>query len=135
MTVVDPDLARRLAAQGDVPDALPVPATPCPVSERELQVLVLVAEGVSSHAIASELGIAHATVRSVLQRAFNRTGVPSRCGLVAQLFRSGHLRWVAGRVQVDLDPPPRLFWLAGRPMLVTDAERAVEALRGPRRAA
>lgn len=127
MTAVDPDLARRLAAQGDVPQALPVPVAPCPVTARELQVLALVAEGVPTGAIGRRLGITWDTVRSHLIHAARRTGLSGRCALVAWAFRAGYLRWVGDRVVADHDPRPRLFWFKDRPMPVEQAEQACAA--------
>ena len=56
------------------------------LSERELQVLRLVAAGKSNHAIAVELFLSDHTVRRHLQNIFRKLGVSSRTGAVAFAF-------------------------------------------------
>ncbi|HEX6346051.1 helix-turn-helix transcriptional regulator [Umezawaea sp.] len=53
-------------------------------SPRQNEVLLLVAEGLSSKEIARRLAISPKTVESHLQRLFDRYGVRNRAGLIAK---------------------------------------------------
>lgn len=59
------------------------------LSEREWDVLVYAAEGLTNREIAERLGIAEPTVKKHCQRMFAKTGCANRAGLVA-LFLRGH---------------------------------------------
>ena len=63
-----------------------------PLSARETEVVVLVAEGMTTHAVASRLRISHRTVHKHLENAYRKLGVSSRAELVTQAFRRGVLR-------------------------------------------
>jgi DNA-binding CsgD family transcriptional regulator len=54
-----------------------------PLSDRELEVLALVAEGRTSRQVASSLGISQHTVRRHLENTFAKLGVTSRAAAVA----------------------------------------------------
>jgi DNA-binding CsgD family transcriptional regulator len=60
------------------------------LSERELEVVRLVALGQSSPEIADELGIAHDTVRTHVRNAMAKVGARSRAHLVAKTLGEGH---------------------------------------------
>ena len=62
------------------------------LSERELEVLVLVAEGFTNHEIAKKLYISNATVKTHLQHIFGKLGVPNRTSAVTQALSYGYLR-------------------------------------------
>ena len=62
------------------------------LSERELEVLVLVAEGFKNHEIAQQLRISNATVKTHLQHIFAKLGVSNRTAAVTQALACGFLR-------------------------------------------
>ena len=64
-------------------------ATPAKMSEREVEVLRLVAEGLANKAIARQLGIAERTVKAHLTNIFQRIGVTDRTQ--AALWARDHL--------------------------------------------
>lgn len=61
------------------------------LSERELDVLRLVAEGLSNKEIARSVFISESTVKTHLVHAFSKLGVTSRTGAVAEARRHGLL--------------------------------------------
>ena len=60
-----------------------------PLTERETEVLLLVASGLSNEAIAEELGIARRTVDTHLTRIFTKTGSRNRGDLALYALRHG----------------------------------------------
>ncbi|NMX03793.1 response regulator [Mobiluncus mulieris] len=62
------------------------------LSERELQVVRLVAEALGNKQIASELDISVATVKKHVQSIMNKLGAKNRAGIVAEAFRAGLLQ-------------------------------------------
>jgi PAS domain S-box-containing protein len=60
-----------------------------PLSQREIEVVRLVALGMSSREIAAELQIAHHTVRTHVRKAMVKTGARSRAHLVAKALADG----------------------------------------------
>jgi NarL family two-component system response regulator YdfI len=69
-----------IAAAGDLPD---------PLSERELEVLDLVAEGLSNKLIAHRLSISEHTVKTHVASIFGKLGASSRTEAVSQAIRRG----------------------------------------------
>ncbi len=63
-----------------------------PLSDRELEVLALVAEGRSNREVAEALDLAASTVKSHLDRVFDKLGAPDRAAAVALAVRSG---WIS----------------------------------------
>jgi PAS domain S-box-containing protein len=61
------------------------------LSERELEVVRLVALGSSGPQIAEELNIAHDTVRTHVRNAMEKVGARSRAHLVAKTVGEGHV--------------------------------------------
>jgi DNA-binding CsgD family transcriptional regulator len=61
------------------------------LTDREQQVLRLLADGETSAAIASNLGVGESTVRTHVERMRSKLGVNTRAGLVALGFRLGFL--------------------------------------------
>jgi DNA-binding CsgD family transcriptional regulator len=59
------------------------------LSERELEVIRLIAHGASGPEIADELGISHNTVRTHAANAMGRVGARSRAHLVAKVLGDG----------------------------------------------
>ena len=77
-----PDYARRLLeAFGETPTQ---EALLDPLSERELEVLRLVAEGFTNLEIAENLVIAHSTVKTHINRIYTKLGVDTRTQAVAR---------------------------------------------------
>lgn len=62
------------------------------LSERELQVVRLVAEALGNKQIASELDISVATVKKHVQSIMDKLGTDNRAGIVAEAFRAGLLQ-------------------------------------------
>ena len=61
------------------------------MSDRELEVLVLVARGERNKEIARHLGISERTVKAHLTSIFNKLGVDSRAAAVAEAGMQGLL--------------------------------------------
>jgi DNA-binding NarL/FixJ family response regulator len=84
----DPDellaRARRLLARTRPPAALDTPLT-----AREIQVLQLLADGLTQETIAEELFISVKTVATHIQRIITKLGVHSRTEAVALAYRTG----------------------------------------------
>ena len=89
-TLLPPSVAARVVAHLDRAAASPpVDAT---LSERELEVLRLVAEGQRNKEIADMLGITERTVKAHLASAFNKLGATSRAEVIARAMAAGLLR-------------------------------------------
>lgn len=80
-TVLDPEVAQRLYRRMQQPRA--------DLSAREVEVLGLVAQGLSNRAIAKQLFVSEATVKSHLVHAFTKLGVDSRTAAVAAARERG----------------------------------------------
>jgi DNA-binding NarL/FixJ family response regulator len=85
-TVLAPSVASRLV------DRMRRPHAADALSARELQVLQLVAAGLSNSDIGKELFISEATVKTHLLRTFAKLGVSDRTAAVTTAIASGHLR-------------------------------------------
>lgn len=81
-TVLAPTVAARLA------DRLRAPA-PADLTAREVEVLALVAKGLSNSEIGRELFIGEATVKTHLLRAFQKLEVTDRTAAVTAAYRQG----------------------------------------------
>jgi len=68
-----------------------------PLSQRELEVLQLVAEGLSNKQIARELIIAESTVRYHLTSIFNKLGVDTRTHALAVAAQNGYIQLGSAR--------------------------------------
>jgi DNA-binding CsgD family transcriptional regulator len=79
------DPAERAAAE-------PAPDGGTRLTARQLQVVALLADGLSAEEIAAQLSVATSTVYRSVERAKARTGVRSRSELVAFAIRAGLLR-------------------------------------------
>jgi two-component system NarL family response regulator len=78
--VLTPVLLRELARDG---------AAEPPLTERELQVLRLMADGASNRDIAERLYISENTVKNHVRHILEKTGTRSRMGAVARALRDG----------------------------------------------
>jgi len=83
-TILSPSVAGRLVDQVRNPqqDAL---------SQRELEILALVAAGTTNREIARELFISEATVKTHLLHIYEKLEVPDRAAAVAEAFKRGLL--------------------------------------------
>jgi len=101
-----------------------VPAAAGPLTKRELQVLRLVVEGLSSVQIAGELGIQPATARNYVARVLDKLGVSSRSSaLLHYLVDPGQ----PDRPDAGASPAPG----PGRRKTVRDGEKRPRPRRGP----
>ena len=89
--VLSPDVARELIQ--NITTGAPAPLEPLAadeaVSERELDVIALVARGMTNAEIARELYLAEATVKSHLRRIMLRWGVRDRTQVLIRAVRAG----------------------------------------------
>lgn len=67
-------------------------ARPYNLSNREVQILALLADGHGSRQICGELFISHNTLKTHLYRIGRRMGCGERAGMVAKAYRAGVLR-------------------------------------------
>ncbi len=101
-TVLDPNVQRRLVellTAGRGADLAPVaapgapggapPATAEGLTKREIDVVRLVAEGLTNQQIASRLFLGQATVKTHLNHVLSKLDVDDRSGLVAWAWRNG----------------------------------------------
>lgn len=88
---IDPFIARRIL------ELLPAPSQPAPgtpdeaLSEREAQILRLVADGLSNREIAEQLYLSRYTVESHVKRVYRKLAVSSRMGAVREARSRGWL--------------------------------------------
>ncbi|MFI6388518.1 response regulator [Nonomuraea sp. NPDC050540] len=100
-SMLAPSVTRRLiGAFAAVPSALldppERPRAPGPLTRRELDVLVLVAKGLSNAQIAAELGLSEAGVKSRVNRILTRLGLENRVQAAIFAYDSGLLRLPGG---------------------------------------
>jgi DNA-binding NarL/FixJ family response regulator len=109
-TVIQPNLARRLLRHFRVePDTAPVPTEPLPVTEsapagdeasahepllkplsdREREILQLIAKGVSNSEAARLLSLSKATIRTHLEHIYRKLEVTNRVEAVTEGIRKG----------------------------------------------
>lgn len=97
-TVLDPDVQRRLVEllrekpTPAVPTSAPAPAPAEPdagLTRREVEVVRLVAEGLTNKQIARRLVLSEATVKTHLNNVLTKLDVDGRPGLVAWAWRRG----------------------------------------------
>lgn len=87
--VVSPVLHGRLFERART--GLPQAAGHAKLSDREREVLVLTADGMSGREIAEYLGIGPTTVKTHLSRTYRKLGVSDRAAMVAAAMRGGLL--------------------------------------------
>lgn len=101
-SALSPQVAVRLVERMRRPAAEPV------LTPRELDVLRRVAQGRSNRQIGVDLGIGEATVKTHLQKAFDKLDAPDRTRAVTRAMELGLLPWRARRTTAKrVAPPPR----------------------------
>ena len=87
--VVSPEVAMQLAGswrQGNDEGG------PSPLTPRELEVLQLLAEGLTNQEVGTRLGLSARTIKTHVQNLLSKLDVPDRTGAVARAFRLGLIR-------------------------------------------
>jgi NarL family two-component system response regulator LiaR len=92
-TVLHPTIARMMSQELNRPSQPRQPATPDPLSERELEVLKLLARGMSNQEIADTLVVGEATVRSHVSAILRKLQLASRTQAALYALREG-LAWL-----------------------------------------
>jgi len=98
-SVIQPTLARRLLRHFHVPEdpKAPPPASPKlleepptrPLTEREIEILRLIAKGLSNNEAAHVLDLSRATVRTHLEHIYQKLDVTNRVEAVTEGLRKG----------------------------------------------
>jgi DNA-binding NarL/FixJ family response regulator len=98
-SVIQPTLARRLLRHFHVPEDPQSPPGPAvrlreepptrPLSEREIEILRLIAKGLSNNEAAHVLGLSRATVRTHLEHIYEKLDVTNRVEAVTEGLRKG----------------------------------------------
>jgi len=95
-SVIQPNLARRLLRHFHVPetDSKPPPAyreepPTRPLTEREIEILRLIAKGLSNNEAAGVLHLSRATVRTHLEHIYTKLDVTNRVEAVTEGLRKG----------------------------------------------
>jgi DNA-binding NarL/FixJ family response regulator len=97
-----PDLADRLVGGLRASTDLAEPV-PCPLTGRELEILALVAEGLTNRQIAEGLGISEQTVKNHVAGAMQKLGAPTRTGAVMSAIRN---EWLPNPAGADVHEAP-----------------------------
>jgi DNA-binding NarL/FixJ family response regulator len=87
--VLAPSVAARLMGQLRSPSAAPTASEP--LSQRELEVLAMIAQGTTNREAAAQLFISEATVKTHLIHIYAKLGVKDRAAAVAEAFSRGYL--------------------------------------------
>lgn len=93
-SLLSPEIAQRLAerfAQGPRPAADGVPPALSELTPRELEVLRLIAHGLSNADIAAELVTSMATVKTHVNRIFRKLGLAERAQAVVLAYECGYV--------------------------------------------
>jgi DNA-binding NarL/FixJ family response regulator len=97
-SVIQPNLARRLLKHFHVPEEPSRPPLPSadreepptrPLTEREIEILRLIAKGLSNNEAAGVLGLSRATVRTHLEHIYEKLEVTNRVEAVTEGLRKG----------------------------------------------
>jgi len=83
-----PDIARKLLAELSLPDAAEKP-TPDPLTPREVDILRLVAQGMSNKSIAAEVFVSEATVRTHMTNILSKLHLANRVQATLYALREG----------------------------------------------
>ncbi|MBI3183913.1 MAG: response regulator transcription factor [Myxococcales bacterium] len=88
-TVIQPNLARRLLKHFRVEDSEPPEPALKPLSDREKEILQLIAKGVSNSEAAKLLSVSKATIRTHLEHIYHKLEVTNRVEAVTEGIRKG----------------------------------------------
>ncbi len=88
------ELLARRNSNSDSPAETKEPAVQCPLTDRELQVLSLIAQGRANKEIAVELEISDQTVKNHISHIFSKLAVNDRTSAVLWAIGKG---WIKGR--------------------------------------
>jgi len=92
-SLIEPSITRRLVEQYAEPITDPVlPARLSVLTERELDVLRLLAQGMSNTEIAAEMVVAETTVKTHVARILTKLGVRDRLQAVVLAYETGFVR-------------------------------------------
>ena len=92
-SLIEPSITRRLVERFAEPAADPgPPARLAPLTERELDVLRLLAQGLSNAEIATEMVVAETTVKTHVARILTKLGVRDRLQAVVLAYETGFVR-------------------------------------------
>ncbi|MCU0307258.1 MAG: response regulator transcription factor [Thermoleophilia bacterium] len=86
-TALSPDIQGQLAAR-----IRAMPRDTGGLTDREVEVLALVAEGLSAAAIGRRMHLSEATIKTHLHRLYEKLGVSERAAAVAEAMRRGIIR-------------------------------------------
>ena len=86
LRLVEPAFTGALMRAGGAP-AAPQPIGGPQLSQRELEVALMICEGLPDKVIAHRLGVEPSTVRTYLKRIFDKLGVHRRSGVAAVFAR------------------------------------------------
>ena len=88
--MIHPTVLRKLMARFKTPAAEPAPVQPLPpLSEREMEVLKVAAQGMSNKDIGGTLFISERTVQAHMRSIFNKLGVGSRSEAILYGLKKG----------------------------------------------
>jgi DNA-binding NarL/FixJ family response regulator len=88
--VLDPAIQHHVLAAVSAPaDSAPVPQTPDDLTPREVEVLQLIAEGLTNAEIAQRLVVSAATVKSHVNHIFAKIGARDRAQAVVYAYANG----------------------------------------------
>jgi two-component system, NarL family, response regulator DegU len=85
--VIHPQLTKTFIEEARLSE--PVEGGPTPLSKREREILQKVADGSTTRQVANELGISPHTVKTHLERIFEKLGANDRAQAVAMAIRQG----------------------------------------------
>ncbi|NOR82875.1 MAG: response regulator [Ardenticatenales bacterium] len=88
-SAVDPSVAAKLMAYVAAQRSVPPTLTAEPLTDRELEVLALVAKGLTNRAIGHQLGISDRTVQGHLANIYGKMGASSRTEAVMAAVKLG----------------------------------------------
>lgn len=88
-SAVDPSVASKLMAYVAAQRSVPPTLTAEPLTDRELEVLALVAKGLTNRAIGHQLGISDRTVQGHLANIYGKMGASSRTEAVMAAVKLG----------------------------------------------
>jgi DNA-binding NarL/FixJ family response regulator len=97
LSLLDPSVTARVM-QAAIPSTAAA-ELPAGLSEREVEVLVLVGRGLSNEEIAGELYLSPATARTYVSRLFAKLGARDRAALIVLAYETGLVR--PGRSAAD----------------------------------